>query len=186
MKELSKEQIKERAKFLRQILREKHNIDLPHGHALDALSKVLGYKDWNTASALATKSELKVSDEKPLTAKFQTTDEAANFFLKFPKGTKLSVNEYSWVEPKSNNTGLGGNITSVCSLTYDYEIQNETELCLELHTESECSGPISENGSARQTFDHTAAGRLQRRIKLDFLKSSFWNPRASANSDHKS
>ena len=184
MKELSKEQIKERAKFLRQVLREKHNIDLPHGHALEVLSKVLGYNDWNTASALAIKPETKVSDEKPLTAKFQTTDEAANFFLKFPKGTKLSVNEYSWVEPKSNNIEFAGNITSVCSLTYDYEIQNENELRLELHTEHEHSEPIAK--SATQTFDRTAAGRHQRRIKLDFLKSSFWNPRAFAKSDHKS
>lgn len=186
MKELSKEQIKERAKFLRQVLREKHNIELPHGHALEVLSKVLGYNDWNTASALAISPETKATDEKPLTAKFQTTDEAANFFLKFPKGTQLSVNEYSWIEPKSNSAEFAGNVTSVCSLTYDYEIQNETELRLELHTESEHHGPMSENGSATQTFDHTAAGRLQRRIKLDFLKSSFWNPRASAKSDHKS
>lgn len=184
MKELSKEQFKERAKFLRQVLREKHNIDLPHGHALEVLSKVLGYNDWNTASALAVKPETNASAEKPLTAKFQTTDEAANFFLKFPKGTKLFVNEYSWVEPNSNDTEFAGNITSVCSLTYDYEIQNENELRLELHTENEHRGPISK--SASQTFEPTAAGRLQRRIKLDFLKSSFWNPMASAKSDHKS
>lgn len=177
MKELSKEQIKERAKFLRQVLREKHDVDLPHGHALEVLSKVLGYNDWNTASALAVKTETSVTEERPLTAKFQTTDEAVNFLSKFPKGTKLSVYEYSWAEPKTDSKEFAGNITSVCSLTYDYEIQNENELRLELHTEHEQHGSTVK--SATQTFDRTSAGRHQRRIKLDFLKSSFWNPKAS-------
>lgn len=185
MKEPSKEQIKERAKFLRQVLREKHNIDLPHGHALEVLAKVFGYNDWNTASALAPNTEIKVNDEKPLTTRFQTTDEAAEFLSKFPKGTKLVVNEYSWAEPNSNGSGLAGNITSVCSLTYDYEIQNDTELRLELNTEEERTDIVL-GKSASQMFDRTSAGRSQRRIKLDFLKSGFWNPKAAARSNHNS
>lgn len=174
MKEPSKEQIKERAKFLRQVLLEKHKIDFPHGHSLEVLAKVFGYKDWNTASALSSKTDEKVTGEKPLTAKLQTTDEAAEFFSMFPKGTKLFVSEYSWVEPNSNNLALAGNITSVCSLTYDYEIQNQTELRLELNTEEE-RNEVSIGKSVTQTFDRTTAGRSQRRIKLNFMKSSFWS-----------
>lgn len=184
MKEPSKEQIKERAKFLRQVLLEKHKIELPHGHALEVLAKVFGYNDWNTASALSSKTDDKVINEKPLTAKLQTTGDAVDFLSIFPKETKLVVTEYCGIDSNSNNLGLGRNITSVCSLTYDYEIQNETELRLELNTEEE-RNEVSIGKSATQTFDQTAAGRSQRRIKLNFLKSSFWNPRVATKSDQK-
>jgi hypothetical protein len=173
MKELTRDQIKERAKFLRQVLLEKHKVDLPHGHALEVLSKVLGYGDWNTASALSAKLSnekpatekpaAKANEEKPIATKFETTDEAAEFFLKFPKGTKLIVNDYQWSEANANNPGFGV-VTSECSLTYDYEIQNGNELRLELNTETERHDHTI-GKSASQSFDKTPAGRSQRRIK---------------------
>jgi len=103
MKEPSKEQIKERAKFLRQVLREKHDIDLPHGHSLEVLAKVFGFKDWNTASALSVKAEDLVEaktstetiTEKPIATKFQTIGEIMDFLSKFDRAAKLVVSEYS-------------------------------------------------------------------------------------------
>lgn len=193
MKEPSKEQIKERAKFLRDILREKHKIDLPHGHALEVLAKVFGYKDWNTASALSaeTNTEKPATDklvanannEKPIAAKLQTAGVLADFFAKFDRETKVVVNEYKGVEPNADSPSsisdfLSGTMTSVCSLTYDSEIQNGAELCLELHTETERNYQLQNFGkSATQSFDRTAAGRSQRRIKYLYMQNSFWNPR---------
>ena len=183
MKEPSKEQIKERAKFLREVLRAKHKIELPHGHALEVLAKVFGYNDWNTASALSadvssekavTDKLVATSEEKPIATKFGTVGEIMEFFSKFDKGTKLVVNEYKWTELGPNEPNFG-TVTSVCSLTYDYEIQNGTELCLELNTETERHDHSIGQG-ASQTFDRTAAGRSQRRIKYLYIQNSLWNP----------
>ncbi len=188
MREPSKEQVKERAKFLRQVLREKHNIDLPHGHSLEVLAKVFGFKDWNTASAMSSNAPDEVSSvakvpahssaEKPIIAKFQTTGELREFLSKFDDSTKLTVNEYSWGDPNTNNP-LAGNITSVCSLTFDGEIQRESELILELNTEEERNeSKVGGSRSATQSFDLTSAGRSQRRIKyLELLNSNPWNPK---------
>ncbi len=168
----SKEQIKERAKYLREILREKHKIELPHGHSLEVIAKVFGFKDWNTASAFSVKTSEEKTIEKPITANFQKVGELKKFLDKFDDETKLVVNEYSWSDSKDST--LLGNVTSICSLTYDYEIQNETELCLELKTESEHDRMIGKSSS--QSFDKTSAGRSQRRIKyLNMLKPHLWN-----------
>lgn len=189
MKEPSKEQIKERAKFLRQVLREKHDIDLPHSHSLEVLAKVFGFNDWNTASALSPKADdenpakekstAQASAEKPNIAKFQTIGELREFLSMFDDSTKLSVNEYSWADPNSNNP-LAGNITSACSLTYDNEIQRENELIFELNTESEHNDTVvGGSRSATQSFDQTDAGRSQRRIKyLEHLNFGNWNLKA--------
>lgn len=195
MKEPSKEQIKERAKFLREVLREKHKIDLPHGHALEVLAKVFGYKDWNTASALSAEATEKpttdklvanTNNEKPIAAKLPTAGVLADFFAKFDRETKVVVNEYKGSAPDVDSPNsisdlLSGTVTSVCSLTYDSEIQNGTELCLELNTETERNYQLQNFGkSVTQTFDRTAAGRSQRRIKYLYMQNSFWNPRVTA------
>lgn len=191
MKEPSKEQVKERAKFLRQILKEKHNIDFPHGHSLEVLAKVFGFNDWNTASANAGK-EPKVSSalenvipapskEKPIAAKFQKAGELADFFGSFDRDTTVVVNEYKDSFPESNELKgiseyLDGTKTSICSLTYDSEIQVSTEIRLELNTETEKTLQLSDFGkSATQSFDRTNAGRSQRRIKYLNMFKTFWN-----------
>ena len=163
MKEPSKEQIKERTKFLREVLREKHKIDLPHGHALEVLAKVFGYKDWNTASALSAevsneqpvmeKSVANASAEKPIAAKLPTAGELADFFAKFDRDVKVFVNEYrggnlSDIQSLSSWDSLSGTMTSVCSLTYDSEIQNGTDVHLELNTEEERDYQLKDFGKS--------------------------------------
>jgi hypothetical protein len=46
------ENLKEKAKVIRKFLKEKHSVDIPHGHCLDLVSQLFGSKDWNTASAM--------------------------------------------------------------------------------------------------------------------------------------
>jgi hypothetical protein len=105
---------------------------------------------------------------------------------------KVVVNEYKDAVPDSNNPKslsdfMAGTLTSVCSLTYDSEIQNGAELCLELNTETERNYQLQNFGkSANQTFERTAGGRSQRRIKYLAMLNGFWNPRVPAPSDHKS
>lgn len=183
MKELSKEQFKERAKHLRQILLEKHKIDLPHGHALEVLAKVFGFKDWNTASALTAETikekpvadqvAQEVSKEMPPAAKFKTAGEYVDFFSKFDRNTKVVVHEY-----EERDLSHFGTITSVCSLTYDGEIQNGNELRLELNTEEERNLQLDDFGkSSNQSFEPTPVGRLQRVNKWLNIQNSFWNPK---------
>lgn len=45
------ESLKAKAKVLRKFLSEKYNVDVSHGHCLDLISELSGFKDWNTASA---------------------------------------------------------------------------------------------------------------------------------------
>lgn len=192
MKEPSKEQIKERTKYLRQILKEKHKIELPHGHALEVMAKVFGFNDWNTASAMSldcksemqtvVKSDAITSKELPIVAKLRTAGEYVDFFSKFDRNKKIVVNEY-----EDNELGHFGTTTSVCSLSYDSEIQNEAELRLELNTEEERIYELQDFGkSSRQTFEPTKAGRYQRIIKWFHMQDSFWNPAHYAKSDRKS
>lgn len=195
MKEPSKEQIKDRAKILRQVLKEKHKIDLPHGHALEVLAKVFGFNDWNTASALSSNNSsetqstgsntVKTTKKLPIAAKLQTAGELADFFSNFDREKKVVVNEYKGVDGVSDP--LDGTTTSVCSLTYDQEIQTETEVRLELNTEIERKFQLKDFGkSARQSFDQTSAGRSQRRVKYLHMQNSFWNTQAIARSDRNS
>lgn len=185
MKPLSKDQIKHCVKVLRELLQER-NIDLKQGHALEIFSKVFGFSDWNTAAALLKDGSISNSEvtdpvavttsELPLTTKFSTVGEAIDFFSRYSRETKLVVNDYTWVKQSSHST-LVGTVTSACSLTFDQEIQRESELILELNTENESSDVrIGGSQSASQTFDQTKAGRLQRQIKTLFMKNSFWNP----------
>lgn len=192
MKELSKEQFKERAKHLRQILLEKHKIDLPHGHALEVLSKVFGFKNWNTASALSAAARIEppvadnpvadTSKEKPEAAKFLTAGELIKFLSKFDEGTKLFVNEYNGATPDSNDQSkmaeiMAGTKTAECMLTYDPEIQKDKEIRLELSEEKVRFYQLNDFGrSANQFFDQTESGRSQRRNKSLYMKNSFWNP----------
>ena len=45
------ESLKAKAKVIRKFLNEKYNVDVSHGHCLDLISELSGFKDWNTASA---------------------------------------------------------------------------------------------------------------------------------------
>lgn len=186
MKQPSKEQIKERSKFLRQALLEKYDINMSHGHALDVLSKVFGFNDWNTAAALGSKVESEETSrkDKPIAMKFENVGEMKRFLEHYPDDTKLSVHEYHLPEPSSNKTNrlvdssLEG-VTSVCCLTYDYEIQSEKELRLELSTESVHRNELYRFGrSVTQSFDKKAGGRIQRSIKYFHMLNSFWNSKS--------
>src|SRR5690606_8624455 len=97
------------------------------------LAKVFGFNDWNTASALSPNhsSETQTTGsnvantnkELPIAAKLQTAGELTDFFAKFDREKKVVVNEYKGVSSVSDP--LIGTTTSVCSLTYDQEIQTE-------------------------------------------------------------
>lgn len=181
MENPSKDQIKERAKFLRQVLLEKHKFELPHGHALEVLAKVFGYKDWNTASALSNEAvhdkpiEDKVvevsSKVRPPEVKLLTAGEYVDFFSTFARDTKIVVNEY-----EERELSHWGTITSVCSLTYDSEIQSGAELRLELNTEEERNYQLTDFGkSSNQSFNRTKAGRFQRTLKWSNMLNGFWS-----------
>ncbi len=45
------EGLKEKAKVIRKFLCEKYNADISHGHCMELISQLFGFKDWNTASA---------------------------------------------------------------------------------------------------------------------------------------
>jgi len=55
----SKEQLKERSKHLREIMLEKYGVKISHGHSLEIISKLFGFKDWNTASAASKPNQNK-------------------------------------------------------------------------------------------------------------------------------
>ena len=48
---VTSESLKEKAKLVRQFLKEKDNVDVSHGHCIELVSKLFGFNDWNTASA---------------------------------------------------------------------------------------------------------------------------------------
>lgn len=181
MEKPSKEQFKMGAKYLRQVLLEKQKIDLSHGHALEVIAKALGFADWNTASALSPSPEIgqKEPAEKVMSSaaergpafKLLTAGEFVDFFSTLPRDMKVAVHEYEERDLKHFGT-----ITSVCSLVYDYEIQNGTELRLELNTEEERNLQLADFGkSSNQSFEPTPAGRYQRVVKWLRMKSSFWS-----------
>lgn len=191
MKEPSKEQIKDRTKHLRTILKEKHSIDLPQGHALEVMAKVFGFSDWNTASAVAsstngetitsTKVESKSNKDHPPAFKLRTAGEFVDFFSKVDRNKPVFFNEYK--ESDLNNFGT---LTSICCATYDYEIQNEVDIRLELNTEEEKNLSLKDFGkSASQKFSITQLGRFQRVVKWFNMQNGFWNRNLFSQSDKK-
>jgi len=62
---LTVEDIKATAKIIKDTLKNKFNIEIKQGWALETSSAIYGYKDWNTASAdlVQIADELKLSDE---------------------------------------------------------------------------------------------------------------------------
>lgn len=184
MKEPSKEQIKERTKHLRQVLKEKYKIDLPQGHALEVMAKVFGFKDWNTASALAVttqelesqptiKNDSVTTKVLPPALKLQTAGDYVDFFSRFNANEKVFIYEY-----KNASLEHFGTPTSICSTTYDSEIQSDSEVRLELHTENEKNLQINDFGkSSNQKFELTKNERLQRIIKwFNMQNGGFWSP----------
>lgn len=188
VKDLSKEQIKKSAKFLREFLREKLKIELQHGHALEVASNFFGYNNWNTASVLSAGlgNEKSVGDkmppavtyERPIAAKLQKAGVLADFFASLDRETDIFVHDYKWSEESFETN------TSVCSLTFDQEIQNGTDIRLELNTEVELAD-YKFGKSATQSFERTPAGRSQRRIKYLSMLNGFWNPWGAGKSAHK-
>lgn len=183
MREPSKEQIKERTKHLRQVLKEKHKIDLPQGHALEIMAKVFGFKDWNTASALASnqqsepqtieKKESTINQELPPAIKLQKAGDYADFFSRFDRNKEVFTYEY-----KKTDLGQFVTPTSICSLVYDSEVQNEADIRLELHTETEKNLQHNDFGkSSSHKFEITKLERLQRNVKWFNMKNGgFWSP----------
>ncbi len=187
MNQPTRDQIKERTKHLRQILKEKHNIELPHGHALEVMAKVFGFNDWNTASALASnqpshknsteKHESELNKELPPAFKLETAGEYADFFSGLERSKKVLFNEYKLTE-----LGHVGTLTSICTAIYDYEIQNGKDIRLELNTEEESDLQLKDFGeSSNQQFDHTKLGRAQRVVKWFKMKTGIWNPNRISN-----
>lgn len=62
------EALKERAKVIRSFMKEKYGVDVSHSHCVEMASKVFGFKDWNTASAMLKPNEKK----KPITGQVRT------------------------------------------------------------------------------------------------------------------
>lgn len=183
----SKEQIKGRAKHLRQVLLDKYKLDISHGHALEVLAKVFGFKDWNTASALVEAAPKGIpptnevvataKKEIPPAARFKTVGEAIDFFSQFDRSTKLVINEYKKTDAQSIHEYDFGIPTFVCSLSYDGEIQREGELLLELDQENFTVYQLTDFGKSRnQSWDHTNGGRVQRKNKWFNMTEGFWNP----------
>lgn len=46
------ESFKEKAKVIRQFMKEKCGADISHSHSLELISQLFGFKDWNTAAAV--------------------------------------------------------------------------------------------------------------------------------------
>ena len=107
--------------------------------------------------------------------KLQNAGDYADFFAKFDRATPVFANEYK-SESSEERFANFGTVTSVCSITYDTEIQNGKDIRLELQTEMEQTYELRDFGpSASQKFDITKAGRLQRRNKFLAMANSFWN-----------
>jgi hypothetical protein len=51
----TREDLKNKAKLIRNFLEEKCNSQISHSQGLELISNVFGFKDWNTASALLSK-----------------------------------------------------------------------------------------------------------------------------------
>lgn len=61
MSTFTEESLKQKAKLIHNFISEKYKVDVSHGHCLELISQIFGFKDWNTASAalnLKTKKDI--------------------------------------------------------------------------------------------------------------------------------
>lgn len=55
--------LKKKATIIRNFIQENYNLALSQGHALELISKIHGFRDWNTASASLKKNEKQTSSQ---------------------------------------------------------------------------------------------------------------------------
>ena len=60
---VTEQEIKDRAKLLKQFLLTEHELNIPHGQCLKIISQVFGFKNWNTAKALLGREQQEMSHD---------------------------------------------------------------------------------------------------------------------------
>lgn len=133
MVDYTPENLKKKSIVARDFLHEKYGINISHSHSLELISRILGFKDWNTAVA-----DLKKNTKKTiLPTQIRTVGDMKKI---------LEICDDSWVvdadyEYKSNEFGIdapsqtGDEIYQEFSLSF--EEFNENIVTFKLHLEHE-------------------------------------------------
>lgn len=79
--------LKDKAKQIRLFLKEKQTSNITHGHCLDLISIIYGFKDWNTASALLSKNHTNETAK----TKIDTVGELRKKIADLPDNTPLDA-----------------------------------------------------------------------------------------------
>lgn len=134
----TKEQLKARSKHLAKLLQEKHNLKVSHGHCLDVVAQLFGFKDWNTASAASP-----TTDEAP---KPTAEDRYTPWLNALTQGFELSV-EQPYVKERFHVGGVTADHSTeqgIISLPFVPRIDEQSRrVVLTLPTSNEVS--TSEN-----------------------------------------
>ena len=88
----TQESLKQQAKVIRKFLNEKYQVDVSHGHCMELISQLFGFKDWNTASA-ALKPKTK-QDQLPIHIK--TVGDMKRALALFDDDTAIFDGEYEF------------------------------------------------------------------------------------------
>jgi hypothetical protein len=86
------ESLKQQAKLIRKFMSDKYQLDVPHGHCMELMSQLFGFKDWNTASA-TLKSKAK-PDILPMPVK--TVGDMRKALALFPDDAAMLDGEYEF------------------------------------------------------------------------------------------
>lgn len=85
------ESLKEKAPIIRKFLKEKYNVDVSQGHSLELISKLFGFKDWNTASAIAKPEPKPVAKDNDRVVRIRTVGGMKKALAPFPDSAKLEA-----------------------------------------------------------------------------------------------
>ena len=85
------ESLKEKAPIVRKFLKEKYNVEVSQGHSLELISRLFGFKDWNTASAMAKPEPKSVAKDNDRIVRIRTVGGMKKALAPFPNSAKLEA-----------------------------------------------------------------------------------------------
>lgn len=132
---LTEEAIKNRAKSIRELIKQEFGFDVPHGQCLKIVSQLFGFKNWNTAKATVVRAPDAQSSEYCPT-NIKTVGELKRALESYGDSDRIRAYDFIDVEPDYEGggywSGPAGTLKRIYSLAVRCEVEGSVEIGLDL------------------------------------------------------
>jgi hypothetical protein len=134
------ESLKEKAPIIRKFIKEKYNVDVSQGHSLELISKVFGFKDWNSASAMTKTKPKPVTKENERIVRIRTVGGMKKALAPYPDSAKLEATSLlvvkNFIDAMTELNIVDGALNQEYSFILEQGTDSEVTLGLKLENET--------------------------------------------------